>query len=225
MNEKRWRYVVLGVLLLLFALWLGSGAGWLHLFFEDKRIGGRGDPTTTDQDGEFGEENTGRGRKAVRDPSGKAKALLNIKAGETGVFRLNSISSGVFGRLKGEEIKGASPGLPTLGGFVGKVALETAFEQALRDGCTVSARLGDEDVTEYSAKNLYVKVTVVGKHGSFDDLRMEVRCKDSKTCTELTVGRGSAILFHLPEPDNGCVIVMRGKDEEGPAAEKRPLGE
>lgn len=225
MNTKhRLGKIVIGALLLMSFLWVGSG--WLNTFLEKERQVGMSGRMTMDQAGEHGEEAVEGGRNAVRDPAGKAKSLLDIRAGETGVFRVSLSSSGDKRALSGlDEIKGVPPGLPSLAGVVSKAGLVETFERTLRDGGKVIASVGDQDVTEYFFKDLYVRVEVVGKQSEFEDLRMEVRSKNSRIATDLTVRRGSAALFRLPEPDGDSVVVMRGKNEEGPTEEKQPTGE
>jgi hypothetical protein len=225
MNTKsRFGQVVIGALLLLSILWVGSGSGWLNSFLEKERHVGTSDRVTTDPAGEHGDESGERGRKSVRDPLGKAKSLLNIKAGETGIFRVNSASSGnELAQFTGKTIDEAPPGFPILGGLASKAKLVKIFEQAFTDGGAVIGRVGDQAITEYSAKDLHVKVEVVDKRGTVEDLRVEIRCKDSKCSTELAMYPGHCMVFRMTEPEHGWVIVYCGKDEDGPDPESGDL--
>jgi len=224
--KRRNGCIAFGALLLLSAWWIGSGSRWLHSILETKRFVGMSETPTAEQASELDAGTGKRGRNSVRDPAGKAKSLLNIRAGETGGFRVSPRSPGDGRALFGsDEIEGSLPGIPSLAGLVGKGAVMETFEHALQDGGKVLASVGDQTVTEYFLKDLYVKVEVVGSHGAFEELRMEVRSKNFKSSTQLTAQVGNAILFHLPEPDGGWVVVMRGKNEEGPTEEQQPTRE
>jgi hypothetical protein len=215
MNKKlkKWLFALF-VLLLLLISWFASGSKWLSFGLKDMAVTGTSAKITMDRPNDLVAASMENGRKSARNPAGKAKSILNIKSGETGIFLMNSISSGnILEQFDGSKIDDV-PICPILLGFATKAVLLSSFEQAYIDHKALSVRVSDEEVIEYSEKDLRVRVEIVEKRESAEDLRVDIRYKESKSNSELTIYPGHGMVFRLPEPELGLLIVYRGMNED-----------
>lgn len=204
---------IVGLVLLISATWIGFGITrkGISPVEEDRKMPGDKVPAG------FGNSRPPRPKEiGLRTPlnsSEKAKALLDLKSGETGILR---ISPGLprEALVPSNDWSPVTPSAPNdivLEAMASKNGLLKALELSLEAGGSAKAKVSGLNETSYPADDFTVNIEVKGRNGTIFDFEIEVIHEGRRFSQRLTLYQGSGMVFRLPNDES--IMIFSGKDE------------